>query len=738
MNNLFKGNIIICSRCIAATLLDDDLLVQRSALELLVSYLPVNYKPFSNEDLEIVVSSAITKMLLVKEEFQKPYKILLSLLDDSRIGLIIVDELFIDILILVYYHHNNSNIGDELINTVNMFLSMIEPYIIWSNVFHNLEKHHPKDENDNKEIYQLFEFLLSFIKITDEEAEIIHLPFCFYLMFKQLNEIDDYEKYKDNITIYMKLILTILKRISKNSFRFTESKINEIKTTPVGVYITSNKFNEFSFIDDYYKMQMSNIIDSYNNRLSGNNAIKLSNENLSLDNPEYISSIVENATIDHCSYVAYCCIKKSLLLIYSIYEKFTVKCIFNKNTFDELELACQTCEYDENSKYIMNEKSFKSQNFDSWKLELYGYFYFLIYDMAESTINPYKLEFVPIEYDYIFKFKNQENEMAVYHSYDTYGKKFMVNSFQIINSSLLLLFDVISKKNILWNYLSDKCVSYHIQTVKLILELCKYLPSTYIIEKLFSAYMNLSSNKQQNYNKFGVFWKNAETIINPATMFSQPLFILFDTLFSNNPLEKQVGEQWFKNYVKDVCICFDPLLQILHNSVISRNKEELIYESSKIINYKYIKEINYDQIIYAFDCILSLINNLNTSIMKKLWKTPLKVDYLLSKCERLFKDYDCDVTNITYGEFITLTCLIFIQSETPSYFSEDCKTKNESIQLQSCKLLLIILSFIPREKQNLNSRISITQEIVLKKLLFCIFNEKFKYSNSFIKNFKFN
>jgi len=53
-------------------------------------------------------------MLLVKEEFQKPYKILLSLLDDSRIGLIIVDELFIDILISVYHHYNNSDIGDEV------------------------------------------------------------------------------------------------------------------------------------------------------------------------------------------------------------------------------------------------------------------------------------------------------------------------------------------------------------------------------------------------------------------------------------------------------------------------------------------------------------------------------------------------------------------------------------------------------------------------------------------------
>lgn len=221
----------------------------------------------------------------------------------------------------------------------------------------------------------------------------------------------------------MKLLLTILKRISKSSFRFTESKINDLKTTPVGVYITSNKFNEYSFINDYYKMQMSNIIDSYNNRFSVNNTNKINNESISVDNPEYMSSIVENATVDHCSYVAYCCMKKSLLLIFSIYEKYTVKCIFNKNTFDELQLACQTYEYDENSKYILNVKSFESQHFDKWKLELYGYFCTLIYDMSENSINPYKLEFVPIEYDYIFRFRNQENELAVYQSFDTYGKK---------------------------------------------------------------------------------------------------------------------------------------------------------------------------------------------------------------------------------------------------------------------------------------------------------------------------
>jgi len=33
-----------------------------------------------------------------------------------------------------------------------MFLSNVEPYIIWSNIFHNLEKHSPKDEKSHKEV----------------------------------------------------------------------------------------------------------------------------------------------------------------------------------------------------------------------------------------------------------------------------------------------------------------------------------------------------------------------------------------------------------------------------------------------------------------------------------------------------------------------------------------------------------------------------------------------------------
>jgi len=220
----------------------------------------------------------------------------------------------------------------------------------------------------------------------------------------------------------MKLILTFLNRISKNSFKFPESKINELKTTPVGMFITSNKFDEYSFINDYYKMQMSNIVDSYNNRLSPSSS-KLSNDNINDSNPELMSSIVENATIDHCSYVAYCCLKKSLLNIYNIYEYYTLRCIFGKEKYEDLLLQCQTSNSFDDKKHKISDKSMESQHFEKWKLEIYGFFCSLIFDMSEASINPYKLEFVPTEYDYIFNFKDNVESMPIYQSYDEYGRK---------------------------------------------------------------------------------------------------------------------------------------------------------------------------------------------------------------------------------------------------------------------------------------------------------------------------
>jgi len=225
--------------------------------------------------------------------------------------------------------------------------------------------------------------------------------------------------------IYMKLLLSFLNRISKSSYKFTESKINELKTTPVGVYITSNKFNEYFFIKDYYKMQMSNIIDTYNNRLSANNENKLNNQNISDDNPEYISSIVENATVDHCSYVAHCCIKKSLTIIFNIYEKYTSKCIFNKESVENVLFHQHSSSYHDEIIEI-NEKSIEKQDFENWKLELYSYFCSLIYEMSENSINPYKLEFIPVESDYIRQ-NNYNSDKAIYQSYNSYGRKIYGN-----------------------------------------------------------------------------------------------------------------------------------------------------------------------------------------------------------------------------------------------------------------------------------------------------------------------
>jgi len=70
--------------------------------------------------------------------------------------------------------------------------------------------------------------------------------------------------------------------------------------------------------------------------------------------------------------------------------------------------------------------------------------------------------------------------------------------------------------------------------------------------------------------------------------------------------------------------------------LISRKKEELIYDNSNVVSYNYVKEINFDQINYAFECIISLINNITQPVIKKLWKTPFKLNSLLNKYSSLY------------------------------------------------------------------------------------------------------
>ncbi|CAG8772241.1 12186_t:CDS:2, partial [Acaulospora morrowiae] len=174
-------------RAFAATLGDKNVLVQRAVLELLVVSFPLKVKNVGEiiqQDDFVLLMKSVASVVLRKDmslnrrlyawllgpdehieqqikhfhdygknamvsalkglfftqyndlvTAQRPYKILISLMDKEEIGQPLVQDLLIDVLWSLKDHIEKSSFGTELLQTANMFLEMIDPYLIWMKLY---------------------------------------------------------------------------------------------------------------------------------------------------------------------------------------------------------------------------------------------------------------------------------------------------------------------------------------------------------------------------------------------------------------------------------------------------------------------------------------------------------------------------------------------------------------------------------------------------------------------------
>ncbi|RKO87523.1 Dopey, N-terminal-domain-containing protein, partial [Blyttiomyces helicus] len=218
----------LLARALSCTLEDKAALVQRGVLELLVQHFPIKNNLFKGAHMEAVVRSAVCvvlrkdmslnrrlyawllgaadvkalpptyKAVLVASmrewkahaidlsETTKPYKVMISLLDKAEIGQPVLDEIFVDIIWSLKGKCESSPHAAELIQTANMFLEMLDSFMIWKQIYHVIENN-ALDSCENMQAYEMLEFFLRRFKWTDEETQRVHLPYLFELMTKQLD-----------------------------------------------------------------------------------------------------------------------------------------------------------------------------------------------------------------------------------------------------------------------------------------------------------------------------------------------------------------------------------------------------------------------------------------------------------------------------------------------------------------------------------------------------------------------
>ncbi|KAJ3396413.1 hypothetical protein HDU92_003035 [Lobulomyces angularis] len=799
----------LLASAIQASLEDKNLLVQRSTLELLVVHFKLDFKLFKEIDLEKILTSALyvvlrkdmslnrrlyswlgsigesnigeeTKSLLLSaaknlfatesseiQELIKPYKVLISLLDKAEIGQLLLDNIFLDILTSLYTKCKllDEDMRLELLQTGNMFFSMVDPFIIWRHLFMLLKS--LKISKDLEE-YELIYFAISNIKLNDDENSRVHIPLFLLSLLNQLEELKFIELSlikSSQVEYILELCKYLLDIIPDNDLIqcFDVTKRKGIVQVDIAHHIFQE--GELNFSDFFARVN-----DFYSENLFFDEHAHLDTRresNISLNDGTPTSSSLLSPKEENFDQLVYFF---QLGFNFTKYLDFKIKEITVFLSKNILQLP---------NKDIRNfSKSFEISNNVMRRVSL-------IFDPKSASLEI-----------------TDDNTLAPAWVTGLIACS-LCDNFSILNASLTTLLDIFSRSESsslnlgikteeyieklvsrLWNYLSPNYLKLHLRAVQLIWKLCgivqPYLVEEYLVRILSENVNSQLSNAnitsitfnnfkgdsiKCNFDNFGVFWRISaveESIGNPSLIFSRLLFIMFDTLQTSNVMTRKMGETWFRTNLKTYVRILDPLFSILLNSKIRfvRRKIQVVTSSPNFTKSEPILELlnsekmndaktektdvhlnflnsnaNFGQILYCFETLNNLIKVGDGMLLKSLWLSLFNSDEIELKW--IFDEYGISIEKLTYAEVLVMISIRFIQAEMGNFFEHDISAEINYYKEQRThrtKKTLDIMQATVAEFLNsvlLSSRgdygLSITammviQDVIIRQLLYCVSN----------------
>ncbi|KAI8058468.1 Dopey, N-terminal-domain-containing protein [Syncephalis plumigaleata] len=258
-------------RAIEASLVDTDTLVQRGMLDLLVNRFPLHRQLFNEAQLTALMvaalstvlrrdmslnrrlytwllgsdeergkqqvyfdtyarkaaSKALSQLLYAEEDLttlQRPFKIIISLLDKWELGQPMVKETLLDVMISLRLHvTSQSTLTDEeanLIKTANMLFDVLEPWQIWSTIARLVNAN--ETAHVNKEWIHVIEFLLLMLNTADPEIRDVQLPCMVLFVLCKLSVMVDTPGFDlAGASNLSRLAAQLIGRVSVNAFKRT-------------------------------------------------------------------------------------------------------------------------------------------------------------------------------------------------------------------------------------------------------------------------------------------------------------------------------------------------------------------------------------------------------------------------------------------------------------------------------------------------------------------------------------
>ncbi|KAI7900396.1 uncharacterized protein BX663DRAFT_413470, partial [Cokeromyces recurvatus] len=576
---------------------------------------------------------------------QRPYKILISLMDKWELGQPIVSNIFVDCISSLESIQSGHA---DIMKTANMWINMVEPHLICMKLYELIDISFPGVTASNKKVVQnttnsenihLVEFTLDIIHFTDDEVKHIHLPLILAALTKKLNNALKSPNFIENLSLVsqgINLILQILEQLPDTLF------LNR-STPPMNINKSEESSNKNGLERKQFQTGM-NIVD-YTREFYGigQPIQQLTNfdreDNYDLENEQTeeggdLSSSINMKKSNTVQYIQYQTRPeydplRGQLLVKEVADNLTSFLVDFVNSYIILP---------EN---LLNGVDVGVEGKRLKHIEHYLERVFLGVCTAIAIIAKYA--------DKQFILGRQEQlthtllkccqQVKVFGIVDAALSTLTVllKQKQFVDLSVLKQIsqvkDIVDK---LWGFLTPLMQLLHVRTVELLWLLIDVsLPHQ--IETIISNYLIQQDNEEEksnNYEKFGIIWELSENVPEASNVFSRPLFIMLDLLRDGaSPSDRRAGDLWIRCHLKSYARLLEPFILTLLSKHILRRPAELEIEwknqilkkkatqttedkITKISYFFYIKPFDAESIDYMFTTLITLITFGGLNVLK--------------------------------------------------------------------------------------------------------------------------
>ncbi|KAM3578985.1 hypothetical protein VKS41_008521 [Umbelopsis sp. WA50703] len=789
-------HINLMVRGFAATLGDSHLLVQRNMLELLVQNFPLNAQVIPY-DAQVLIMKAAAGVVLRKDmslnrrlyawllgpeetpraqlnyilthahrpfvqainvlftdsfshrqdnedavyDVQRPYRILVSLMDKWEVGQPVLNSIFLDVARCLKKESELPEFTTDVRHTANMWLDMVDPYLVWSKLFHLMDSRYPgkgsnstldstayKQELDD---LSLILFLLERFKMADEEVQQMHMPLFLAAAVRKLEESvkqPTFASLTPKTNILVSIMLTILNQLAPSTLQdrrpsklsMTEHANPEDRTEKYESFETGQNIIEYarSFYGIKSAKDAKKLFAANDEESQKEDSGDMSMASLPKTIPE--SSIAMYNTPQP----KYDPVRGSLLLtevlgaLGSFLAVYIDQFVLNPAGLDQMKRKSR------------NQVDGRPMYHDIY-CKISDILTFTVIRVVSSTVDMHPCTEALINCamtgpDFTFVSASLETLLQI------------ADSPTFVKSSLYKPAVVQSLMAKLWSYMSVDSPFYHDRTVELIWRVTDQA-RPHLIEMIIASYLvdKDVSRRMDAYARFGLFWRLSDETRMPALTFSKPMFLMLDLLRDQSTIaERRAGETWIRCHLRNYTRLLDPIiLSLLANQIVWRpatftattkhNEEIQTYDISYFQN---ARPFDYAVSCYMFETLVAVVKFGGMGALRSFTNhhimPPDKVSDVLR--DKLSVDVLDPTGNGSDASMSYLDALIdislrYIQSEPTGPSSANSKEINDNIHGHAAELLLLIVTDV--DFIDIDTVVKIHQTC-LEKLLYCIHAKK--------------